>query len=275
MYCNAACKKRHRHKHKKECERRVSELYDEKLFKQPPPMEDCPICMIRLPTLATGCTYMACCGKMICIGCIHAPVYDHQGNEVDNEKCPFCRTPSPISYEEMIKRFEKRADLNDPRGICNLGSFYTQGLYGLPQNDVKALELYHRAGELGDADSLHNISAAYMNGSNGVEIDKKTSKHYYELAAIKGNAYSRHNLGSIEYRAGNIDRALKHFLIAVKGGTAKSLSNIKNIYSRGHATKDDYAKALRSYQAYLDEIKSNQRDEAAAALDHKYYESAV
>ena len=32
MYCNAACKKKHRHKHKKkQCERRVEEL-----FKQPP-----------------------------------------------------------------------------------------------------------------------------------------------------------------------------------------------------------------------------------------------
>ena len=36
MYCNASCKKKHRHKHKKECERRVAEIHDEKLFKQPP-----------------------------------------------------------------------------------------------------------------------------------------------------------------------------------------------------------------------------------------------
>ena len=42
-YCNAACKKKHRKKHKKACERRVAELYDEKLFKQPPPEEDCSI----------------------------------------------------------------------------------------------------------------------------------------------------------------------------------------------------------------------------------------
>ena len=41
MYCNAACKKRHRHKHKNDCERRVAELHDEKLFK-------------RLPTHAFG-----------------------------------------------------------------------------------------------------------------------------------------------------------------------------------------------------------------------------
>ena len=39
----------------------------------------------------------------------------------------------------------------------------------------------------------------------------------------------------------------------------------------GHATKDDYAKALRAYQAYLAEIKSDQRDKAAAAsADYRY-----
>src|SRR5210317_1507158 len=38
-YCNAACKKKHRHKHKKECERqlaKIAELHDIELFKQPP-----------------------------------------------------------------------------------------------------------------------------------------------------------------------------------------------------------------------------------------------
>ena len=78
-YCNAACKKKHRHKHKKDCEEHVrlavehaAKLHDEKLFKQPPPLDDCPICMIRLPSLNRDRTYMVCCGKVICGGCIHA-----------------------------------------------------------------------------------------------------------------------------------------------------------------------------------------------------------
>jgi len=39
-YCNAACKKKHRSKHKKKCEKRVAELYDEKLFADPPPRDN-------------------------------------------------------------------------------------------------------------------------------------------------------------------------------------------------------------------------------------------
>ena len=39
----------------------------------------------------------------------------------------------------------------------------------------------------------------------------------------------------------------------------------------GKATKDVYTKALRSYQEYLNEVKSSQRDKAAAAReDYKY-----
>ena len=33
-YCNASCKKKHRHKHKQECERRVAELYEDQLERE-------------------------------------------------------------------------------------------------------------------------------------------------------------------------------------------------------------------------------------------------
>ena len=83
---------------------------------------------------------------------------------------------------------------------------------------------------------------------------------------------ARHNLGMSEGRAGNMDRALKHFMIAAGIGYSGSLENIKLMFMDRDATKDDYAKALRSYQAYLVEIKSPQRDEAAAADEnYKYY----
>ena len=155
-YCNATCKKKHRHKHKKDCEEhlkraaeRAAELHDEKLFKQPPPMDDCPICMIRLPTESAGQTYKACCGKLICIGCAYAPVFDHKGNIDADGKCPFCRTPAHDSDEEIIQRLEKRMELNDAQAISSLGCYYSKGEHGLPQSNTKALELWHRAGELG------------------------------------------------------------------------------------------------------------------------------
>ena len=278
-YCNAVCKKVHKKKHKKDCEeyqrlaaerrtdelRGAAELHDIELFKQPPPKEDCPICFQRLPTLNSGRRYMTCCGKVICSGCLHAPLYDNQGNQVDNKKCPFCRTPHPASNEELEEeRYKKRVEANDPRAILDIGCLYRDGLRGFQQSYVKALEFYHRAAELGHTEAYRNVGYAYQCGK-GVEVDKKKAIYYTELAAMRGDAGARHNLGISEKHSGNYNRALKHYTIAVRSGFAPSLNQIKDMYTNGQATKEDYTKALQLYQTYLGEIKSKQRDEAAAA----------
>ena len=271
-YCNAACKKKHRKKHKKECRRRAAELYEKALFKQPPPLDDCPICFLRMPCLTSAQVYMSCCGKLICRGCKHAPLYDNRGNKVNNEKCAFCRTPPPFSEREVLERYKKRMKKDDPIAISNLGAFYAQGRHGLPQDMAKALELWHQAAELGHPTSYYNIGRAYDYGY-GVEIDEIKANHYYELAAMRGHVFARHNLGVEEYRAGNMDRALKHYMIAIEGGNTMSLESVKALYMEGgHVTKDDYATALGKFQEYVGDIKSKQRDEAATFnADWKYY----
>ena len=103
----------------------------------------------------------------------------------------------------------------------------------------------------------------------GVEVDKKKALYYYELSSMRGNVIARYNLGLNEARAGNMDRALKHHMIAVRDGYADSLDYIKKMYKHGDATKEDYTTALISYQEYLSEIKSRQRDKAAAD-DERY-----
>ena len=61
-------------------------------------------------------------------------------------------------------------------------------------------------------------------------------------------------------------------MIAAGSGDNNSLEKIKQLFMEGYATKDDYAKALQAYQAYLGEIKCPQRDEAAAFHEMcKYY----
>ena len=266
-YCNAACKKKHRSKHKKHCERRVTELHDEALLKEPPLQRgDCPICFLRLPSMNSGRTYMTCCGKIICSGCCRADVYDNLGNIIADEKCPFCRTPPPSSDEEIIERLKKRLEVDDAYAFGMMGSHYDRGEYGLPQDSAKAFELYHRAGKFG----YNNVGHAYDTG-NGVERDKKMARHYFELAAIEGNVVARYNLGGSEKNAGNYDRALQHYMIAVRGGDTRPVKYIQEMYMNGHATKDDYANALRSHQAYVNEIKSVQREASATHDGCRYY----
>ena len=189
-YCSTDCQQAHRPQHKKECRRRVKELHDEKLFKQPPPEEDCPICFLLLPSLKTGSKYYACCGKVVCSGCVYAPVYDDQGNEVYDEKCPFCRTKLPKLDEEDRKREMKRVEMNDPLAIGKQGGYYADGKKGFPQDYKKALESWHRAAELGYALAHSCIGYAYINGE-GVEVDKKKAKHYYELSGYEGRGIGK------------------------------------------------------------------------------------
>ena len=211
---------------------------------------------------------MGCCGKIICSGCYYAPVFDNQGNEVDNQKCAFCRTPFPKSDKVAVERLQKRMEVNDVEAMHNIGSWYRDGRYGLPQDYAKALELWHQSRV---AEAYCNIGFAYKTGE-GVEVDPKNAKHYYELAAMRGSSPARHNLGNDEVRAGKWNRAIKHYMIAVRSGDNDSLSMIKQLFSRGYASKDDYMKALQLYQTHLGEIKSRQRDTAAAAReDYRYY----
>ena len=148
---------------------------------------------------------------------------------------------------------------------------HSEGACGLSQDYDKAMELWQRAGELGCAGAYYNIGNAYYQGRD-VERDEKKATHYYELASMGGIAEARFNLGNAEWRAGNLERALKYYTISAGDGDNDSVKSIQHLYMDGDATKEDYARALRAYQTYLDEIKSDQRDKAAAFSDeYKYY----
>ena len=256
-YCNAACKKKHKSKHKKKCERRVAELYDEKLFKEPPPPEDCPICFLPQPIDASESTFFACCGKMICSGCCCAMVEKEGANTL----CAFCRTPGAKSYEEDVGRVMKLMEKGNARAFYNLASDYARGCTGMAQDWLKAHELYLKAGELGCAEAYSNLGCSYDNGT-GVEIDKEKAKQYWELAAMNGSVIARYNLGYIEVQADNLQRAYKHFTLAARAGYKQSLDVVKIGYKHGLVTKDEYAQTLRAYQKRADEMKSEARDKA-------------
>ena len=246
-----------------------AEISDEELFKQPPSQyEDCPICFLLLPSLDMGRKYYSCCGKRICNGCSYAV---KKTKKTAISLCPFCRAPTHTSEEEANEREKKRMEAGDADAIRNLGVYYRDGKYGFRQDHAKAFKLFVRAAKLGHAGACANIGYAYRNGQ-GVEVDRKKGEYYYEQAAMRGNNIARYNLGNDEFLTGNMDRAIKHFMIAVRGGDYVSLNAIKELHTKGHATKEDYTKALRAYQEYLGEIKSPQRDTAAAARkNYRYY----
>ena len=262
-YCNAACKKKHRSKHKKACERRVAELHDEALFKEPPPREECPICFLPLPLDPSEVNFKSCCGKIICNGCIYAMREEARGRG-KRSLCAFCRVPTHSSDEENIKRTMKLMDSENATSFNQLAGYYEHRIMGMPQDFEKANELYLRAGELGCAEAYCNLGNSHFYG-RGVEVDKKKAKHLYELAAMNGNVTARYNVGNVEERAGNLTRACKHYIIAAKAGYKKSLDEVKEWFMMRMVTKDEYADTLRAFHKQQNEMKSHMRDKARAA----------
>jgi len=249
-------------KAKKKCERKVAELHDEALFKDPPPPDECPICYLILPN-EEQTTFQTCCGKIICNGCMIVMVKETRAKGKPG-LCPFCRKPTSTSEKEEMKRLMKLVDSGHSQAIYNYAC-YIRG--GDRQDWVTANRLYLKAGELGCAGAYYNLGGSYDQG-RGVDVDEKKAKHYYELAAISGGIDVHNVLGGLEAQAGNYIRAMKHFIIAVKSGNNRCLGHLKVGYKSRIITKDEYEEALRSFQQRQQrqqETKSDERDQAGAA----------
>ncbi len=254
-YCSIACQKDHRSKHKRPCKKRLVELRDEILFKQPDSiyLGDCPICCLPLAMDPSESIMMPCCSKLICKGCEYA----NKKREKEAgllHRCAFCRESMIFSKENALKRLMERVKKNDPVAMTEMGKkHYNEGDY------ETAFEYYIKAAELGSADAHYQLSCMYHEGC-GVEEDMKKAFYHFEEAAIGGHPIARHNLGVEEGNNGRFERAKKHFIIAANLGLHESLECIRELYANGHASKEDYSDALRAYQASLGATKSAQRE---------------
>ena len=177
--------------------------------------------------------------------------------------CPFCRAPTPHTSASLLALVRKRVDAKDPAAIGFLASAYYDGDHGLRQDIPRAIELWTEAARLGDLVAHYNLGYSYCNGE-GVEQDRVTAIRHLQHAAIQGHPTSRHNLGYLEYENGNHEPAVQHLMISAKMGFVKSLDRIKAMLMKGHATKAQYAEALKGYQDAVEETKSPQREEARA-----------
>jgi len=194
-------------------------ITDEELFADPPPKEDCDICFLPIPYTNGICgvdtVYQKCCGKRLCYGCALAETKEMENGNLKG-LCSFCRVPIHTSCEERIQRVKKRMKLNDAGAFHWLGDSYRHGNNGLQQDLRKAFELFQRGAELGL--SMCHAKIAHMYQGEEVERDEEKSIHHLMLAAMGGHEESRYNLGAIEHNNGNMNKAMKHFMIAARSG---------------------------------------------------------
>lgn len=170
--------------------------------------------------------------------------------------CIFCRAED-LSEEEEMRRCKERMNAGHAETIHYMGHvmFHKRGDIG------KAMELWNQGADLGHADAHHSIADVYLNAHRveGVEKDDEKAQYHLERAAIRGHEMARHSLGINEYNDGNMDRAMKHFMMAARNGYDEPLKFVKDGYSWGIVSKDEYASTLSAHKASQEEMKSNQR----------------
>ena len=155
--------------------------------------------------------------------------------------------------------------MNDAEAFLRLGNGHFTGQMVI-KSGKKAFELWTKAAELGSVNGYYALATTYWKGI-GVEEDEEKAVHYFELAAVGGHERSRHILGMMEVDNGNVDRSMKHFIIAASSGHDESLKKVGEGYKDRYVSKDDYAKTLRAYQVSLDEMKSERRMKATKISD--------
>jgi TPR repeat protein len=279
-YCNAKCQRNHWSKHKNYCKLRAAERHDEALFKDPPAKEDCAICFLPMPTNIISCmslppatilsvpikdfaiahdmlanmateVYYECCGKSICVGCIHS--FGTSGNM---GKCPFCNSERMgKTDEENIQELFNRVEVNDAGAMTALGCYYSNGHLGLSQDGKKAIELWKQAAELGSSKAHFQLGT--FNDEGG---DLKKAKFHYEAAAMAGHEGARYNLGCMEAESGNMGRAVKHWMIAASAGCFHAMDNLLIALEDREVSRESIDSILTAYNKSCAEMRSEARD---------------
>ena len=203
---------------------------------------------------------MSCCCKTICKGCNYANTKREKEAGLEH-RCAFCREPVPDTDEECIKKVMKRIKKNDPAAMTQMGKLHEkEGDYG------KAVEYWTKAAELGDAEAYCGLGMLYYNGT-GVEKDVKKAIPYLEKAAIGGQPGARIILANYEMNCGRERRAVEHIIINANLGCEPSLKYVKDFFVQGVVSKEEYAAALRGYQAAVNETKSAEREKGEHFLE--------
>ena len=155
--------------------------------------------------------------------------------------------------EEIVEEVMKRVEANDANSICVLANSYHHGVNGLQRDEERAIELYARAADLGHSGSHYQLGVIYHEGG-------EKAKFHYEAAAMAGHEVARNTLGYIEFHSGNMERALKHTMIAASRGNYFAMHSEIISFEEGGVSRESIDSTLTAYNNSCAEMRSEERD---------------
>ena len=173
----------------------------------------------------------------------------------NDEKCPFCNSDRGKTEEEDNEDLMKRVEANDAFAMFVVGNHYMEGQLGLHQDREKAMELWTQAAELGSSHAHYQLGFIYEE-----EGDLKKAKFHNEAAALFVHNTGRYNLGCMEFRAGNVERAVKHWTIAASGGEHDAMQNLLIQFKYGALIRHTIDSTLTANNSSCKEMRSEARD---------------
>jgi TPR repeat protein len=96
--------------------------------------------------------------------------------------------------------------------------------------------------------------------------DLKKSKFHFEAAAMAGHEVARMALGIIEEQSRNMDRGVKHCIIAASAGHHSAMHNLLVALKGGDISRDVIDSTLAAYNTSCAELRSETRDAAIRSL---------
>jgi len=123
-------------------------------------------------------------------------------------------------YVTAYQEFRPLAEQGDAKTQFNLGIMYANGV-GVTENDIEAVNWYHKAAEQGYADAQASLGFMFDNGE-GVPVNDAQAVKWYRKAAVQGHADAQNNLG-VMYSTGegvpvNNVKAYMWWSLAMKQG---------------------------------------------------------
>ena len=247
------------------------------------PHDECVLCCYPHPLKEKESRYKACCGELICNGCIIAqkrtliigtnvkkPIKGSKEEQLEFTTilcskqimvCPFCRAKEPTNSKEHLKRLWEQIDeYNDPKAMNILGVDYMKGNHGLSKNLKKAEELQQRSYNLGYSKAAFTLSVLHRDHVP----DAARMMKYLEEGVRRGHGPCMNAVGVLAHQSGNTEEAKRQFMTAARSGNNEAAHNLMvNYRSPGSVvSKDDLATTLRAQKAFNDKRKTEPREYA-------------